>query len=44
MIRKLRKHAKPILTVTIFFFVGTLLLSLVFTVLGIFGIGQVPVQ
>ncbi len=39
MLRKLRKHSKPLVMVTAFFFIGTLLLSLVISLLGLFGFG-----
>ncbi|HEY9840001.1 MAG: hypothetical protein ACAI44_33520 [Candidatus Sericytochromatia bacterium] len=41
ILRKLRKHSRPIVTATVFFFVATIVVSLVFSLLGLFGIGQV---
>lgn len=39
MLRQLRKHGKPLVAVTVFFFIATLVLSLVATMVGVFGGG-----
>lgn len=36
MLRKLRKHSKPIITVTILFFLSTIIVSLLVSVAGLF--------
>lgn len=38
MIRQLRKYSKPLVGATVFFFVATLLMSLVASMLGMFGV------